>query len=117
MAKKKWEKSPQKLIDTFYDLMNTFPQADLRKMFGYPCAFYKGNMFVGLHEHRMVIRLNSQERDAALKQKIGDVFAPMEGRVMKEYITVSQEVISNRDLIQKLISQSFAYAKTLPPKG
>lgn len=117
MSKKTWEKSPQTLIDIFYHVMSFFPEAELRKMFGYPCAFFNGNMFVGLHESNLAVRLSASERELALSQKTGDIFAPMNGRVMKEYVALSPETINNETKLKEFIHRSFHYAKTLTPKA
>lgn len=114
--KKKWKKSPQELVDVFYEMMNQFPDAELRKMFGYPCAFLNGNMFVGLHEGNLVVRLGSEDRQEALDKNLGDIFAPMQGRVMKEYVALSQEIIHSRKQLKGFISKSLDFVKALPVK-
>jgi len=116
MSERKWKKSPQELINVFYEVMNNFPQTELRKMFGYPCAFINGNMCVGLHENNMIVRLDSNAREKALNSKKGDFFAPMKGRIMKEYIALSQEIIFEQVQLKKMIDKSVKYAETLPLK-
>ncbi len=116
MKKNTWEKSPQYLIDNFYAIMQLFPEAELRKMFGYPCAFFNGNMFVGLHESNLAVRLNAKDREKALQEQWGYIFAPIAGRIMKEYVALAEKVISNEDALHKVIEKSFAYVQTLPIK-
>lgn len=116
MEKKTWEKSPSKLVDSFYHVMEAFPDAELRKMFGYPCAFFNGNMFVGLHESNMAVRLDAESREKALQEGWGCIFAPMAGRVMKEYVALSEEMINNKDALREIITKSFSYVKTIPAK-
>lgn len=117
MKKKTWEKSPEKLVACFYSVMESFPDAELRKMFGYPCAFFNGNMFVGLHESNMAVRLSPTDRERALQEKWGRVFAPMAGRVMKEYVALSDLIINDEADLYKVIEKSFCYVKTLPIKA
>lgn len=112
----KWEKSPPELIEFFYSIMERFPEAEQRKMFGYPCAFYNGNMFVGLHQRDMIVRLEKEEVERAFKAKKGKKFEPLDGRVMKEYLALGQEVLSDPEHVEKLIAKSLAYVKTLPRK-
>jgi len=116
MEKKKWEKAPQKLVDLFYFVMEAHPQANLRKMFGYPCAFYNNNMFVGLHERNLVVRLEKKELEKAFIAKAGKPFEPMSGRVMKEYLALNEEVLSDPKQVAEFIKKSFDYVKTLPAK-
>jgi TfoX/Sxy family transcriptional regulator of competence genes len=115
MQKRTWEKSSDNLITTFYEVMQFFPEAELRKMFGYPCAFFQGNMFVGLHEQRLVVRLDAKTRETALEQNQGTIFAPM-NRVMKEYIALTPENINSSTRLKDFINQSLCYVRTLPPK-
>lgn len=116
MEKRKWKKSPEPLVEAFFEVMNEFPDIELRKMFGYPCAFLNGNMCVGLHEDNMAVRISAAFRDEALQKKIGFIFAPMNGRVMKEYIALAPEILADRSKLRAIISTSLEYVKTLPKK-
>lgn len=116
MKEKSWEKSPQALIDTFYFVMESFPDAELRKMFGYPCAFLNGNMFVGLHEGNMALRMSEKDREKMLDSNLGRVFAPMPNRIMKEYVALSNEVINDTNNLLKLLKKSYEFVNALPVK-
>ena len=116
MSDKEWEKSPQELVDRFYQAMKAFPQAELRKMFGYPCAFLHGNMVVGLHESNLAVRLPPAEREEALKKGHGVIFAPMAGRVMKEYVALEANLIADPKRLLEFVAKSIHYGETLPPK-
>lgn len=116
MKKKVWEKSPEELIEQFYSIMELFPEAELRKMFGYPCAFLNGNMFCGLHENNMILRLSLQDREKALENQLGNIFAPMAGRILKEYIALSEAVLSDKKELNSIFKKSFNYVKSLPLK-
>jgi hypothetical protein len=54
---KKWKPAPAKAVAAFEVATSGLAGADPRKMFGYSCVFAKGNMFAGLHEAGMVLRL------------------------------------------------------------
>lgn len=114
--KQKWTKSSNQLIHIFNEAMLNFPDAEIKKLFGCPCAFVNGNMFIKLHQEQFAIRLSSNDRNAALDQKIGSVFAPIQGRVMKEYIALSPEIINNQDQLVEMIAKSYLFVTTLPPK-
>ena len=113
---KKWEKSPQELIEKFYKVMENFPEVELRKMFGYPCAFLNGNMCVGLHESSLIVRLEEEDRSGALEQNLGTIFAPMKGRVMKEYVSLAQSILQSEEQLTDFVKKSLEYVQTLPPK-
>ncbi|MCW3044661.1 MAG: hypothetical protein JWL57_2819 [Actinobacteria bacterium] len=56
MEKADWTKSPPELVEVF-EAVFPGPPAVARQMFGYPAGFVNGNMFMGLHQHNMVLRL------------------------------------------------------------
>ena len=43
----------------------TLPEAQVRKMFGFPAAFVNGQMFSGLYDDYMFVRLSPEEMFAA----------------------------------------------------
>ena len=58
----KWRKSPKELVKTFESVMPGAPAA-MRKMFGFPAGFIHGNMFMGLHQGDMILRLSEGQWD------------------------------------------------------
>lgn len=85
---KKWKPTPAKAVAAFEASTSGLPGAEPRKMFGYSCVFAKGNMFAGLHEVGMVLRLSEEQRAEFHRLKDAKQFEPMPGRVMREYVVV-----------------------------
>ncbi len=112
----KWKKSSQKLTEFFENLIPKSSKIEYRKMFGYPCCFVNGNMFMGLHQENMFLRLSENDKQNFLKLEKTKQFEPMPGRVMKEYVIVSPSLLKNRTSLKKWINKSFSYTLTLPPK-
>lgn len=112
----KWEKSSPELIEKFYEVMKHFGHVELRKMFGYPCAFLNGNMCVGLHQQNLAVRLSEKDRETALKKGDGEIFAPMNGRVMKEYVALSPAIIDSPASLKEFVTLAVSYVEELPPK-
>lgn len=112
----KWRKSPVWLIDTFYESLPKHKKVERRKMFGYPCAFVNGNMFTGLHQENMIIRLDEKERLKVMEQYNAGTFEPVPGRVMKEYVSLPEDVLINKTVLRQLVSKSLNYAIELPRK-
>ncbi len=112
----KWKKSSEALIDLFHEMMDQFERADRKKMFGYPCCFYNGNMFTGLHEENWVLRLPEDKRSEMVLNYQATQFAPMKGRVMREYLIIPQEILNDVSLLKKWIQTSLDYAQSLPKK-
>ena len=107
-----FEKSPPELVALFRALCPGEPVTN-RPMFGYPCAFLAGNMFLGLFEDMLWVRLPEAEREA-LTAEGGRPFEPMKGRPMKEYVVVPADWTA--DHIRPWVTRAQAYAETLPPK-
>ncbi|MGZ3512512.1 MAG: TfoX/Sxy family protein, partial [Thermodesulfobacteriota bacterium] len=87
-----------------------------RKMFGYSCVFAKGNMFAGLHEAGMVLRLPEEQRDEFLRLKGAKQFEPMPGRVMREYAVVPEVLLDSPERLRAWVEKSLAYISSLPAK-
>jgi TfoX/Sxy family transcriptional regulator of competence genes len=111
-----WSKSPQELVEVFEAVMPGFP-AVARKMFGYPAGFVNGNMFMGLHEHRFVVRLPEGERAELLGLEGAETFEPMAGRPMREYVVVPATLAADPARLEPWVAKALAYAAALPPKA
>jgi TfoX/Sxy family transcriptional regulator of competence genes len=90
------------------------PGVERKQMFGMPAAFVNGNMFAGLFEENMLVRLDEAGR-AELEAAGGAEFAPM-GRPMKEYRTVPPALISDDAAVTAWIERALAFASAMPPK-
>src|SRR5215472_17188191 len=84
-----WEKSSAPLVELFAELAPRDPGVEQRQMFGWPCCFFGGNLFLGLHRESMIFRLPEAERGELLRQPGAALFSPMPGRPMKEYVAVA----------------------------
>ena len=50
-----FSKSPPELVERFAAVMDRYPDAERKKMFGYPAAFVGGNMATGLFAEQWVV--------------------------------------------------------------
>lgn len=112
----KLRKSPEALVATFEDVMPG-PPATKRKMFGYPAGFVNGNLFMGLFEDAMILRLPSELREEMIQRHGARPFAPMAGRVMKEYVTLPEPVLRDREQLRSWVGKALAYGESLAPKS
>jgi TfoX/Sxy family transcriptional regulator of competence genes len=112
----KFTKPPQDMVDTFEAIVPK-SGAEPRKMFGYPAAFVNGNMFMGLFQDKMMLRLGDDARHELLTLDGAAIFEPMPGRPMREYVVVPRSLLSNRSELSSWISRSLKYAASLPAKG
>jgi TfoX/Sxy family transcriptional regulator of competence genes len=105
--------SPE-LTARFQEVVPDAPGVQRKQMFGMPAAFVNGNMFAGLFEENMLVRLDEPGR-AELEAAGGTEFAPM-GRPMKEYRTVPPALIAEDAAVTAWIERALAFASAMPPK-
>lgn len=111
-----WEKSPPELIAVFDAAVPPDPAIERRRMFGFPCAFVNGNMFVGLHEDNLILRLSEEDRAEMIEAHGTRLFEPFPGRTMREYAVVPPTVRDDAAALGAWIDRSLSYASALPPK-
>ena len=111
----KWRHSPEELVKTFESVMPGAP-AVMRKMFGFPAGFIHGNMFMGLHQENMILRLSEASRTELLAIEAAKLFEPMPGRPMREYVVVPPSIVQDREKLSQWVSQALEHATSLKPK-
>ena len=114
---KKWKPAPRELVAAFEAATSGLSGAEPRKMFGYSCVFAKGNMFAGLHEAGMVLRLPEEQRIEFIRLKGAKQFEPMPGRVMREYVVVPKGLLNAPEQLRSWVEKSLAYVLSLPAKA
>jgi hypothetical protein len=112
----KFEKSPPALIERFGDVAIRFPEAERRKMFGYPALFVGGNLITGLFADRWMIRLGDDDREALFRLPGAGPFEPMPGRTMTGYGVLPEDVVADDAAIDDWVGRAVAHGKTLPAK-
>ncbi len=116
MATQKWDKAPASHVAAFAAALPQDPRVEPRKMFGYPCAFVNGNMFCGLHEKNICVRLGVVEAGKRIAAGKAATFAPMQGRVMKEYVAIPIADCSDPKRLKSWLRDALTYTLTLPAK-
>jgi len=114
--KMSWRRSPDALVSRFSEIVPSDPRVERRKMFGYPAAFVGGNMFMGLHQENLILRLPEQQRSAFLSIEGASVFEPMPGRPMREYVVVPEAMLPDSGALRVWTGRSLEYAASLPSK-
>jgi TfoX/Sxy family transcriptional regulator of competence genes len=111
-----FSKSPQDLVDIFHTVMTSFPQATIRKTFGFPCAYVNNYMAAGLYADDIFVRLAPGDEAELLEIPGATSFAPMANRPMKGYVVLPESVRVNTAQLKMWIAKSLEYASGLPPK-
>ena len=113
-----WKKSPEWLVEAFDEIVpDDDRRVERRKMFGYPCAFASDNMFIGLHQDHLVMRLPEGDRKRFLQEYETEIFQPFPGRIMREYVVVPHDLIRQPEALKPWIRRSLEYAASLKPKA
>ena len=113
-----WDKPNEKLVKLLDEIVATLEfdaPVDYRPMFGCPAYFTGGNLFAGVWQETMMLRL-SEEGRAEIAAAGGRPFEPMPGRAMKEYVALPPDMMADRDVAAAWVRKAAAYAASLPPK-
>jgi TfoX/Sxy family transcriptional regulator of competence genes len=111
-----FEKSPAELVARFDAAAPRFPEAQRRKMFGYPALFVGGNLVTGLFADTWMIRLADPDLAELLALPGATPFSPMAGRTMKGYATLPPDVVADDAALDGWLERAVALGKTLPAK-
>jgi TfoX/Sxy family transcriptional regulator of competence genes len=113
-----WDKPNErlvKLLDEIVAGLEFDAPVDYRPMFGCPAYFTGGNLFAGVWQETMMLRLSEEER-AEVTAAGGRPFEPMPGRAMKEYVALPPDMMADREASAAWVRKAAAYAASLPPK-
>ena len=112
----KWKKSSPELGKVLDAALIRFT-CDKKPMFGSPVFWINRNMFAGVHEDNLFIRLSENDRQEIVKKyPAARPFEPIKGRIMKEYIVVPESIYTDKGLFEEWLKRAHAYAASLPPK-
>jgi RNA polymerase sigma factor (sigma-70 family) len=110
-----FRKSPPELVTRFGELALLARDAEHKQMFGYPSCVLRGNLFMGLNEDALILRLAESDRTDFLSRYESRLFEPMPGRPMKEYVVVPPALVYD-DAVAEWVRKSRAFAEQLPAK-
>ena len=109
-----WQKAPEFVMQAFDAALPPDPAVQRRKMFGYPAGFVNGNMFAGVFQDQIVVRLPEVKR-AQLQAAGGQPFAPM-GRTMREYLSLPPSFHDDRSTLGRWLTEALLFGLSLPVK-
>ncbi len=113
-----WQRPNETLVELLSEIVAgiEFEQpTGHRLMFGCPSYFTGGNMFAGVWQDTVMLRLPEDDR-AAVVAAGGHPFEPMPGRVMKQYVSLPAALAGDRATTAAWVRKAAAYAASLPPK-
>lgn len=110
------EKPTPEIIQRFEGLLPDDPRVERRAMFGMPCAFVHGQMFLGTFEDTLVVRVGA-ERAAALHGEPGlALFTTPRGGAWRQHLRVSPTLLVG-DPLPGLVAEALRLAASAPPKA
>ena len=112
----KWKPAPAALTERFTAALDQVPDTEPRKMFGYLAGFTHGNLFAGLYQNSVILRLPEDERAKLVRDCGAKPFEPMPGRVMRDYVQLPGDAALETKTFRSWLAAAQAYASTLPPK-
>ena len=112
---KKVNQIPKEKLELYDKLIATNPEIK-RKGVTMPYTSLNGHMFTYLSQNGSLgIRLPKVDREAFLKNYNTTLYES-HGAIMKEYVTVPDELLKNTEELKKFLDISYSYVKALKPK-
>ena len=106
---------PQDKLDLYEKLIDTNPEIE-RKGKTNPYTSHNGHMFSHLSKSGSLgLRLPKEDRETFL-EKYNTTLYESHGAIMKEYVTVPDELLENTPELQPYLEISYEYIKSLKPK-
>ena len=86
-----------------------------KKMFGGVCHLLHGNMFCGVYQEYLILRLGEDAAADALDQAHVRVF-DITGKPMRGWVMVDKNGFKSDDDLKNWLDKAKMFVKTLPPK-
>ena len=86
-----------------------------KKMFGCICFLINGNALAGVWKNRLIVRVGSDEGEAALREPNVRAF-DITGKPMRNWVAVEPEGVEDDDQLTGWIERATKFVKTLPKK-
>lgn len=97
------------------ECVKALPDVTERKMFGGVAFMYKGNMFCGPTDSRLMVRVGKERYEDMLKKEhVREM--DFTGRPLKGFVYVDSEALKSQDAVCKWIDEGLEFVKTLPSK-
>jgi hypothetical protein len=113
-----WKKPDPAMVQRFNDALPAHPDAERKKMFGYPACFVKDNFFAGLHQDDVVVRLPGGIKDRFPELANSPIFDPRgTGTGMKDWYMIPPAVVEDAAKLTRFLAAAFEEVHQLPAKA
>jgi TfoX/Sxy family transcriptional regulator of competence genes len=113
----KFTKAPDSMVALFNTATAKLPDIETRTMFSYPAAFINGNMFTGLFQSSMILKLADGDRAECTREFGAKPFEPIPGRAMGQYIVVPPAILESPSMLDAWLRKSHRYVAGMPSKA
>jgi TfoX/Sxy family transcriptional regulator of competence genes len=96
-------------------LIGTSPKVVEKRMFGGLAFLVRGNMSVGIHGSELIVRIDPDHTEAALREPGVRIF-DITGRPMKGWLLVAAGSLGDKRSLSKWVNKGVTYAQSLPAK-
>jgi len=72
-------------------------------------------MFAGVFQTSLFVRLAEKDRTELIQKQGATPFAPMPGRVMREYVVLPAPIVKSEAKLTAWLSRALRYVASLPP--
>ena len=116
MMEHKWKKPSPELSKVLESALLGIT-CDRKLMFGAPVFMINRNMFTGVHEDNIFLRLSEADRKE-IQKKFTEArqFEPLKGHIMKEYIVIPKALYTDKGAFREWLIRAHQFAVSLPPK-
>ena len=111
-----WKQSSDSMIELFERMVPVDRRVERRTMFGGRTGFANGNLFLGLHENRLFIRLSEDDRAVLIKEFKAKAFEPMPARKSRETLVVPDRITADPATLRSWCEKALSHALSLPRK-
>jgi TfoX/Sxy family transcriptional regulator of competence genes len=111
-----WKQSSDSKIELFERMVPVDRRVERRTMFGGQTGFANGNLFLGLHENRLFIRLSEDDRAVLIKEFKAKAFEPMPARKSRDTLVVPDRIAADPARLRSWCERALSHALSLPRK-
>lgn len=104
-------------VARFEELLPRDASVTRRLMFGQPAAFANGRMFLGVFGDTVFVRVSLEDRERARSEAGLAPFDPMGGRPMRDYVVLSEEILSDPEEAERWIASALAASRAAGPRS
>ncbi|KPK30920.1 MAG: hypothetical protein AMK69_02145 [Nitrospira bacterium SG8_3] len=97
------------------NIVSSWENTDSKKMFGGICHLFNGNMFCGVYEDFLILRLGEENAERALRLSFVKPF-DITGRPMKGWVMVEEDGFNKEEELETWLNQAKEFVRTLQAK-